>query len=50
MHSGKTKLLVDIGVSCRAAETALQIGVDHEEIGALLVTHEHSDHIRGLPL
>lgn len=49
LHSGKTKLLVDIGVSCRAAETALQgIGVDHEEIGALLVTHEHSDHIKGI--
>jgi phosphoribosyl 1,2-cyclic phosphodiesterase len=44
-----TRLLVDAGISCRRIERALE-EMD-ESIGALdavLVTHEHSDHVKGL--
>ena len=41
--------LVDAGVSLRALKTALQTyGIPLERIGAVLVTHDHSDHIRNL--
>ena len=41
--------LVDAGVSLRALKAALQTyGVPLERIGAVLVTHDHSDHIRNL--
>ena len=42
-------LLIDAGLS--AKETLLRInraGLDAGEIGAILITHEHGDHIRGL--
>ncbi len=43
------KLLVDAGVSGRYIKNALHhIGTDISEISAVLVTHEHSDHIKGL--
>ncbi|MEG1850243.1 MAG: MBL fold metallo-hydrolase, partial [Oscillospiraceae bacterium] len=42
-------LLVDAGISCRKIGAALaQIGASPSELGALLLTHEHIDHLRGL--
>lgn len=44
-----TKLLIDVGLSLRALKVKLtEIGVAIEEISAILITHEHSDHILGL--
>ena len=41
--------LVDAGVSLRSLKAALQTyGIPLEHIGAVLVTHDHSDHIRNL--
>ncbi len=42
-------ILIDIGISNRAICTGLQsIGISHEKISAVFITHEHGDHIRGL--
>lgn len=45
----KTKILIDAGLSGRATEKKLaEIGVALEEIQAILISHEHTDHIQGL--
>lgn len=45
----KTKLLLDAGISGRATKRKLEeIGVELEEIQAILITHDHTDHIQGL--
>jgi phosphoribosyl 1,2-cyclic phosphodiesterase len=45
----QTKILIDAGISGRAIIQRLnQINVDITEIDAIIVTHEHFDHIQGL--
>jgi len=45
----KTKILIDAGISGKQIEERLwQIGVKLSEIEAVLVSHEHIDHIAGL--
>jgi phosphoribosyl 1,2-cyclic phosphodiesterase len=45
----KTKVLIDAGISGKQIEERLlQIGVNLSEIEAVLVSHEHMDHIAGL--
>lgn len=47
--SESTGVLVDVGVSGRRITSGLQhIDRRMEEIDAILITHEHSDHIKGL--
>ena len=49
ISSGGTSLLVDIGVSALQIQRRLEVfGRTPEEIDAVLLTHEHSDHVRGL--
>ena len=44
-----TRILIDAGISFGALQKKLhQIDVDIRTIQAVLITHEHSDHIRGL--
>ena len=49
IRSEKTVILVDAGISGkRTREGLLQAGTDPEEVDALLITHEHSDHVKSL--
>ena len=43
------KLLIDVGLSERELLKRLaEVGTDISEISAVIITHEHSDHIKGL--
>ena len=47
--SNKAKILVDIGISLKALKQRLkEVGETVDEIDAGPITHEHSDHIKGL--
>jgi phosphoribosyl 1,2-cyclic phosphodiesterase len=44
-------VLVDAGISCREIERRMKrLGLLMEKIKAVFVSHEHSDHIKGLPV
>lgn len=44
-------ILVDAGISCREIEKRLRrLGLLIEKIKAVFISHEHSDHIKGLPV
>lgn len=44
-----TKILIDAGVSCSKISKALEeLDTNLDEIDAILITHEHSDHTKGL--
>jgi phosphoribosyl 1,2-cyclic phosphodiesterase len=49
LGTGSTKILVDAGISTKAIKQKLsQINVDLADIDAILISHEHGDHIQGL--
>ena len=51
VYSSDTGLLVDAGITGKALMEGLTLaGLSPEEVSAILVTHEHHDHIKGLPV
>ena len=51
VETGATLVMVDCGFSCRETERRLaRLGRTPDQLSALLVTHEHGDHVRGVPL
>ncbi len=49
INSNHTKLLIDAGVSCKKiGEGLTEIGESIADIDAILVTHEHSDHVQSI--
>lgn len=49
LESGTTKILIDAGLSGkRIQELMKQVHVDPSSLDAILVTHEHVDHIKGV--
>lgn len=47
--SEKTHILIDAGISNKRIEEGLNaLGIKADELSALFITHEHSDHIKGL--
>ena len=49
VSGGDTYILIDAGISCRRITQALHaLGIAPEQLSAVLITHEHSDHICGL--
>lgn len=48
VEAGRTRLLIDAGFSGKEIERRLaEIGVEAASLSAILITHEHIDHIRG---
>lgn len=50
LSTSKTRVLIDAGLSVKELTRRLaEIGETPEDLDAILITHEHSDHIAGLP-
>jgi phosphoribosyl 1,2-cyclic phosphodiesterase len=44
-------ILIDAGLSCKETEARLaRLGLDIKNVRAIFISHEHSDHIKGLPV
>ncbi|BCJ87530.1 MBL fold metallo-hydrolase [Effusibacillus dendaii] len=49
VETDKTRILIDAGVTCKQIEAAMnEVAVSLDKLDAVLVTHEHSDHIKGV--
>ena len=49
IRSGKTAILLDAGLSARrVAQSLALLGMTPDQLNAVLITHEHSDHVSGV--
>lgn len=48
-QAGESRLLIDVGISAKRIETGLaSVGVRAADLDGILITHEHTDHVKGL--
>lgn len=51
LRSSETTILVDAGIAkTKIEKKLLEVGIRPDSIKAILITHAHSDHVKGLPL
>lgn len=51
LASDEDAVLIDAGLSCREIERRMRrMGLSMDKLRAIFVSHEHSDHIRGIPV
>ncbi len=51
LSTARTQILIDAGFSCRETLRRMQeAGLDPRKTDAILISHEHSDHVNGMPL
>ena len=51
ISDGRVNILIDAGISMRRVVSALaEYGLTPQDLCGVLITHEHSDHISGLPM
>ena len=51
VSSSRTRILVDAGLSCRETFRRMRAcGLDPQSLDAILISHEHSDHVAGVPV
>lgn len=49
--NGHDAVLVDAGISCRETEKRMkQLGLNMRKIRAIFISHEHIDHVKGIPV
>jgi phosphoribosyl 1,2-cyclic phosphodiesterase len=49
VSTNRTRVLIDAGLSCRELFKRMQVaGEDPRALDAILITHEHQDHVQGL--
>lgn len=49
--NGTEAVLIDAGISCRETERRMaRLGLSMEQVKAVFISHEHTDHIMGLPV
>ena len=47
--NGTDAVLIDVGISCRETEKRMmQLGLSIKTVKAIFVSHEHTDHIKGV--
>ncbi|MES2222916.1 MAG: MBL fold metallo-hydrolase [Acidobacteriota bacterium] len=49
VSTSRTRIVLDAGLSCREIVKRMRFsGEDPEKLGAILISHEHQDHVQGL--